>query len=131
MRDTIVDYLNSFLGIGLLILPILLMPEIRKSKKYIIFVVIASILLFWVGCEKTKRDNKKEAKHEQQRTEDSANLNSISTNYKNDTTRFNDFKKKLENDFHIKDSANAPIQIHNYKPIINTHINKARDVIFN
>jgi len=132
MWDALKDCMNSFLGAVALFLSLFFIPEIRRKKLFIFGVSILCAGLIWLGIDKISRDIQKDRNHEQQRQLDSlqivslkSDIKSLSESYKKDTTRFADFKKQLESDFHIKDSGNIPVQIHNYKPIFNTHINKA------
>jgi len=129
------DYMNSLLGAAFLLISILAIPEIRKKLKYLIPVIIGVILLAWLGIDKIRRDNRTQDKYAQKVTSDSIALaklqaaqDELLNNYRNDTTRFGDFKKKLETRFGIKDSANSPINIQNYRPIYNSNIKKA-DVV--
>lgn len=130
MWDITKDYMNSFIGIAILLVPLIRewIKSANRSKSYISFLVICCIGLLALGIDKINRDNKKDSINEKRRSSDSTKLDAISNSYAKDTARFSDFKKKLEMDFHIKDSANAPVQIHYYKPVYNTHINKADKV---
>ena len=125
MWDTIKDYMNSFIALIIILIP--LIKEAKKggkgSKGYITFLSACCLALFFLGKDKIDRDNKKEAINNKRNFDDSVKLshldssfNSISISYKRDTTKFNDFLKKLEKDMHIKDSAGIPIpnKINNY-----------------
>jgi hypothetical protein len=131
MWDLIKDNMNSFLGIALLILPFFFIPEIRKSRKYKIFFVFAFVILSWLGCDKIKRDRKSKSNYELDKSNNETKLgkvesilNTMAANYKSDTAKFSEFKNKLEANFHIRDSANSPVQIKNYI----TNIKKADKV---
>jgi|GEM_PF-3844807 len=126
--DIIKDYLNAFLGALAIFLSLVFIPEIRAKLKYILGVLVICSLLVWLGIDKIHRDDRKDATAERKRKEDSAVINRINSLLQADTARFSDFKRKLEKDFHIKDSNNTPVQIHNYKPTFNTHIDKAENV---
>lgn len=127
MWDTIKDYLNFLLGAVFLLVSIIFIPEIKKFRP--LFVVIILVLVA-LGIDKYNRDNTKDGTNEQRMVTDSlkmyhmdSTITSVSNSYKQDTSRFSDFKRQLYSEFHIRDSANKPIQITNY-----THINKATTV---
>jgi hypothetical protein len=128
LGDTTQDYMNAFVATFLVILSFLIIKEIRQSVAKSIFFIIVGIFSFWLGCNKIKRDNRKDALNESRHAADSVRLDTIINNYKADTTRFSDFNRKLETEFHIKDSLGNPVQIHNYKPTFNTNIGKANEV---
>lgn len=128
MWDLSKDYLNAFLGALVIFLSLFLIPEIRAKRKYIAGIIILCCLLIWLGADKIARDNRKDEAAENRRKSDSAAINRINAILQADTAAFSDFKKKLEKDFHIKDSGNTPVQIHNYMPVFNTHIEKAKEV---
>jgi hypothetical protein len=56
--DQIKDYMNSFIGIIFLTLPFFFIPEIKRSKTYIVFFILATVFLLWLGTDKMKRDEK-------------------------------------------------------------------------
>jgi hypothetical protein len=124
MWDTIKDYMNSFIGIALLVLPIFFIPEVKKSNGYKIFITIASIILLWLGCDSVGRNKIKDNKIDTLST----NINTISkklndANYmlqkKTDST--NQFIKALQDRFKIGIKNGMPFQI-------NTNIEKADNV---
>ena len=121
--DTIKDYMNSFIGILILLIPILLMPEVRRSKFYKIFFVIASIFLFWLGTDKIKRDKKTELLTNKSKDSLNIQIRSLRDDFSKYKQSENEFLIKLKTNFNIgRDSIkNSPIKY-------NTTIEKARDV---
>ena len=131
MWDVSKDYLNALLGAAFLLTSIILIPEVRKKRKYIVFVIFGIVVLTILGIDKINRDRRKDIANEKKAKDDLARINSldsslreINISYKSDTSRFSDFKKNLESDFHIRDSANKPVPVQIY----NTQINKAENV---
>ena len=117
MWDITKDYMNAFLGAIALFLSIIFIPEIKQKVKYVVGIIILIGILIWLGCDKIERDDRKEALNDQRRADDSVKfqklsfkLDTISNSYRSDTDRFTDFKKKLETDFKIRDSANRPVK---------------------
>lgn len=117
MGYIIQDYISAFIATCLVILSFIFLKEIRKSFFLIILFIAIGIFSLWLGISKINRDNEKERINEQRRLADSVRFHNmestiilISENYKKDTSRFSDFKKQLENKFHIKDSGNIPIK---------------------
>src|ERR1700688_1565425 len=107
MPDMIKDYAAALLGAIFLLISIITIPEIRRSRKYVILIMVGIIILGWLGIDKIIRDDKNNSKNEKRRFDDSATISNINldirdikNSYKNDTSRFGDFKRKLETDFH-------------------------------
>ena len=58
--DIIKDYMNSLIASFLLFVSIMFIPEVRKSKKYRIPIIVLMLLLAWLGIDKLNRDRRKE-----------------------------------------------------------------------
>jgi hypothetical protein len=127
MWDTTKDYMNAFLGAFALLLSLVFIPEIKKKGKYVMAIIVLIGVLVLLGFDKIGRDNNKDALNEKRRADDSVRFQKVSSDLHTLTTRFSDFKIKLDTVFHIKDSANTPIHI----TTNNTHINKAGVVNIN
>ena len=119
MSNELNDYLSSFSGLIIIIIPLLreALKSGQKSRQYITFLLIMTPLLFWFGCNTVKRSGEKDATNAAEMKKATKNIQhldttvqNLSTAYRNDTVRFADFKKTLLEKFHIKDSANVPIQ---------------------
>jgi hypothetical protein len=132
--DAIKDYMNSFLGIIAIILPLLFIPELKKSKWYIIFCIVSGLILLWLGIDKISRDGKDRSINDKRRIADSItisklniNVNSLAKTIKKNTESDSVFKKELRSKFKIVDSANMPVSIDN-RHTNYTHISKADKV---
>jgi hypothetical protein len=126
--DTIKDYSASLLGAIFLLISIILIPEIRSSRKRVIGLSLLVIVLLGLGIDKINRDNNKEnvlqtEKNESKKKSDSLFLviKTIDEHRKIDSSENSEFKKKLENKFSIiQDSiTRQPI-----RKIFNTHIER-------
>ena len=120
MWDTIKDYLNSLLGALVVLISLIFIPEINHSKKRVIGAIVLFLGLASLGFDKINRDNKKDEVNTKRIKDDSlkynklnADFEKLSKNYDRDTSRFSDFKIQLHQEFHIRDSANTPVQIKN------------------
>jgi len=135
MWDFAQDVLSLFIGGIFLFLSLFFVPEIRQKRRNVSVIIFLCVLTFLLAYSKLRRDNKKDEISKNRMREDSitihrldSNLQTVLSNRKLDSSDFSEFKKKLERDFHIRDSANNPVHIRNYKPIFNTHIDKAENV---
>ena len=61
--DTIKDNMISFLGAFTLLLSLIFIHEIRKSKVYLTIVTVVIVALTWLGLDKIKRE-KRESTHQ-------------------------------------------------------------------
>lgn len=131
--DTIKDNMNSFIGAFLMLLGLIFIPEIRKSKKYRVIIVILILLLCWLGYDKISRDDKLRNNNDAKIDSLNRNVKDILTKAERDSTLNanrdeldKEFQEKLLKDFKIfRDSANnKPILVDKYT----TNIEKARDV---
>ena len=130
--DAIKDYATSFIGTIVLILSLIFIPEIRRSKKMWMPVIGLVIIQFLLGLDKVYRDNKRD-------TEYYGNINSLTKNsdilkrnadtlkkvIANNSFQTNQFLKRLDSSFHITrdPTSNQPV-----KTVFNTYIGEARDV---
>ena len=131
MVDSIKDFGNSFLGAFGLLLSLVFISEIKRKKIYVAFVILLCILLTWLGVDRTRRDDNRDAATEKGRIDDSitikkidSTLKVVSARYNSDTLSFGAFKRELLNKFHIADKNNNPVKVENY----NTYIEKAGPV---
>ena len=123
--EQIKDYMNSLIGAALLLISIVLIPEIRAKKKYWITITMLVFLLVWLGIDKIKRDNTKEAEIIKKDSTFERKIDGLSNTIKNDSAERKAVYKKLESKFDIIiDSMGNPQKIKNF----NTTIDQARDV---
>lgn len=121
--DLLKDGMNSFLGVLVMFLGLVFIPEIRRKRKYWVSTAIIALIMFFLGVDKIGRDSSKEG-------EAANTINSLNKNVENltkarsiDSLIFSEFEKKLEKKFDIvRDSLT------NEPKIYNTHIEKADKV---
>ena len=136
--DTTKDYMNSFLGILFLGLPLIgaLLYErkktIDKRKKksllgWIFAVILGCLFLTWLGVDKINRDKKHAVAEEISANESKEKIESLTTGVnKLDSIKkdYEEFMTNLKQQKHIeRDSNNQPVQT-----IFNTNIKNAETV---
>lgn len=133
--ESFLNYTSAFLGVAILLVTTIAIPEVRKTKLRFILSIGSILILTVIGFSKIHSDQIKDEANEKRRKVDSATIQQthvaigeLTKSYKNDSSNYSEYKKALETKFHIKDSANIPVQVRNYKPTFNTNIGKARDV---
>jgi len=116
MLDKIIDYMAAIVTAIFLAISIFTIPEIKNNKKIRKILAIGIIISVGIGFYQIHRSNVKEDNLNNIINTDTASIGKIgrdlkdlSKSYQNDTSRFNDFKNKLDRDFHIKDSAGIPV----------------------
>lgn len=130
MWDTIKDYMNSFIAILILGIPLIYEAIKSKRPKWLIISYFGGcIALIFLGIDKVGRDNNKDHQTENKRLSDSTTIHSLTAKfdtltyfYRRDSATFSDFKEKLQNK-HAGDTLIIP-------KIYKTTINKADNVNF-
>lgn len=130
--DTISDYMNSFIGAFFLFIGIILIPEIRKRKKYWIPIVVLIIILLGLGIDKINRDKRRDKLFRTERENDAKKIDSLlndiktmADNRKKDSTANAEFKASLETKFNIIQDSKTGEPV---PKTFNTHIDKAGTV---
>jgi hypothetical protein len=136
--STFKDYMNSFIGIFFLVLPIYWEIK-KKGKNYIRNVIILSILcviLFFLGLDKIHRDKAEKDKNDLRESSDSttisqmgykishvdSSMNNLLSQYKKDTASFSEFVRNLQKVGYTRNPET------NQPTIYNTKIDRAENV---
>lgn len=117
------EYMISFLDAFFLFLSIILIPEIRKRKRYWITNTGLIIIFILLGWDITRRTNneKRDAKNIQSTMNHT--IQTLSQGRKIDSTKFAEFIQNLQKEHNLTRDTNTN------RPIIyNTNIKNARDV---
>ena len=114
--ETLLQIINSFLGAIILGLSLVLIPEIKKSKKYRRIIWILTVILIAIGVSIILIDRSKNIIADQLQTENLETIKSLDktildlkNSRKEDSILNEKFKTELFSKFHIKDSANIPV----------------------
>lgn len=125
--DTILDYMNAFLGAFFLLISTVTIAEIRRSKKRIVFICVFVIVLLIIGIVKIGKDNEKDARLKQS-SEKIDTLDKKVTdllNYqRSDSLRDATFQQSLRKEYYIgRDStSNKPYIVNKkYENTVNNH----------
>jgi hypothetical protein len=129
MRDQILDYMNAFLGAFFILIGAVAIPEIRRSKKYVIICAVLILFMIILGVDKINRDKADKTSFVSKIDTISKKLTSIQVSKTNDSLqrlkeigKNEEFQKRLFKEFKItRDSQNRPVEI-------NTTIRNAKDV---
>jgi exonuclease VII large subunit len=128
MLETFKDYLTAFIGIVLLLIPLIKEAKKsgdRKSKGYMAFLIVSCVILLILGFDKINRDKHekkesiaKEKESDRRNTESLQKITSLETNVsqlasgrKADSLAFSEFVQSLEKKYMITRDAksNQPI----------------------
>jgi len=107
--DTIKDYTNSFIGVAVIILGFILIPEIRKKRAYWVGFIIIGFFMVWLGFDKINRDRISNNLFQEKINSLLKTKTNDSTNRAVDSVKNLEFHKELLSKFNIKDSANKPV----------------------
>lgn len=124
--EQIKDYMNSFIAILILGVPLIIEAIKAKRSKVLIFIyVVCCIGLVFLGYDKIKRDNRKEIVNTKKDSALNQQIIILQKSISNDSTERREVYKKLESKFDIIiDSTKNPVKVSTY----NTNFEKARDV---